>query len=85
MKVDRFTKCILTVLALLMLVIAVKLYSPIGVAEAQTGAAPGVFRAVSSGDWRYVYVVDTRNGHLWMHNSQKPTLRWIDYGFPGTK
>ena len=85
MRLDRLTRGMLTVIAILLLLLVVKLYSPVGVAEAQGTAAPGMYRAVTSGDWRYVYVLDSRNGHLWMHNSQKPSQRWIDYGFPGTK
>jgi hypothetical protein len=85
MKCDRFTKTALTAVAVLLLLIAAKLYCPVGVAEAQATASAGVFQAVSSGDWRYVYITDTRNGHLWLHNNQKPTQRWTDYGYPGTK
>ncbi len=85
MKIDRFTKAALVVVAVLLFFVVIKLYSPVAVAEAQATAGAGVFTAVSSGDWRYIYVCDTRNGHLWLHNNQKPTQRWIDYGFPGTK
>jgi hypothetical protein len=82
---DRFTGTVLIAVAVLMLLVLVKWHSPGGVAEAQTAGTAGVFQAISSGDWRYIYVMDTRNGHLWLHNNQKPTQRWTDYGYPGAK
>ncbi len=85
MRGDRHTMTALITVVVLLLLVALKLYCPTGVAEAQATSSPGVFQAVSSGDWRYIYVMDTRNGHLWLHNNQKPTQRWIDYGYPGAK
>jgi hypothetical protein len=69
MRIDRYTKAVLTVIALLLTVIALRPYvSPDAVAQAQ-GTFTGVEFSAGPGGLNFF---DTRSGEIWGYSSAGP-------------